>query len=140
MLYFMRISSYIMSFLMSSCWSSLLLIVEIKWLYSFSRLFIQNRLIKCFHRLLDRNSINLFIFNSEDSFTHLKDWLEEARRYSRPEATFMILGNKRDLSINGERQVEFLTSSQFAQENDCLLFETSALTGENVENAFYKIV
>ena len=140
MLYFMRISSYIMSFLMSSCWSSLLLIVEIKWLYSFSRLFIQNRLIKCFHRLLDRNSINFFIFNSEDSFTHLKDWLEEARRYSRPEATFMILGNKRDLSINGERQVEFLTSSQFAQENDCLLFETSALTGENVENAFYKIV
>lgn len=52
----------------------------------------------------------------------------------------MILGNKRDLSINGERQVEFLTSSQFAQENDCLLFETSALTGENVENAFYKLV
>ena len=52
----------------------------------------------------------------------------------------MILGNKRDLSINGERQVELLTSSQFAQENDCLLFETSALTGENVENAFYKIV
>lgn len=40
---------------------------------------------------------------SEDSFNHLKDWLEEARQYSRPEATFMILGNKRDLSINGER-------------------------------------
>ena len=52
----------------------------------------------------------------------------------------MIVGNKRDLSINGERQVEFLSSSQFAQENDCLLFETSALTGENVENAFYKLV
>ena len=80
------------------------------------------------------------IIYSEDSFNHLKDWLEEAKQYSRPEATFMILGNKRDLSINGERQVELLTSSQFAQENDCLLFETSALTGENVENAFYKIV
>ena len=52
----------------------------------------------------------------------------------------MILGNKRDLSINGERQVELLTSSSFAQENECLMFETSAMTGENVENAFYKIV
>ena len=91
---------------------------------------------------LIRNANVIFLcnFNSEDSFNHLKDWLEEAKQYSRPEATFMILGNKRDLSINGERQVEFLTSSQFAQENDCLLFETSALTGENVENAFYKIV
>ena len=52
----------------------------------------------------------------------------------------MLLGNKKDLSINGERVINYLQASQFAQENDCLLYETSALTGENVENAFYKLV
>ena len=39
-----------------------------------------------------------------------------------------------------EREVEFLTASSYAQENECLLFETSALTGENIENAFGKLV
>jgi Ras-related protein Rab-4B len=52
----------------------------------------------------------------------------------------MILGNKKDLAINGERQVDYIRASNFAQENDCLLYEVSALTGENVENAFYKLV
>ena len=52
----------------------------------------------------------------------------------------MLVGNKKDLAINGERQITFLTASQFAQENEALMFETSAMTGENVENAFYKLV
>ena len=52
----------------------------------------------------------------------------------------MILGNKRDLAINGERQIDYITASNYAQENESLLYEISALTGENVENAFYKLV
>lgn len=52
----------------------------------------------------------------------------------------MILGNKKDLAVNGERQIDFIRASNFAQENNCLLYEISALTGENVENAFYKLV
>ena len=39
-----------------------------------------------------------------------------------------------------EREVELLAASSYAQENECLLFETSALTGENIENAFNKLV
>ena len=51
----------------------------------------------------------------------------------------MILGNKKDRALSNEREVEFLQASGFAQENECLLFETSALTGENIENAFLKL-
>ena len=29
-------------------------------------------------------------------------------------ATFMILGNKKDLAINGERQIDFIRASNFA--------------------------
>ena len=45
------------------------------------------------------------------------------------------MGNKKDLSVAGERQVEYANACGFAQENECLLFETSALTGENIDNA-----
>ena len=36
------------------------------------------------------------------------------------------------------REVTFLEASRFAQENDLMFVETSALSGENVEEAFLK--
>ena len=75
-----------------------------------------------------------------DSFTHLQAWINDARQYSRPEASYLILGNKKDLAASGEREVDVLQASGFAQENECLLFETSAITGENVDTAFNKLV
>ena len=50
------------------------------------------------------------------------------------------MGNKKDLSVVGERQEEYANACGFAQENECLLFETSALTGENIDNAMNKLV
>ena len=35
--------------------------------------------------------------------------------------------------------MEYASACVFAQENECLLFETSALTGENIDNAFEKL-
>uniref|UniRef100_A0A2I3H8J0 RAB4A, member RAS oncogene family n=1 Tax=Nomascus leucogenys TaxID=61853 RepID=A0A2I3H8J0_NOMLE len=43
-------------------------------------------------------------------------------------------GNKKDLDAH--REVIFLEDSRFAQENELMFLETSALTGENVEKAF----
>lgn len=37
-----------------------------------------------------------------------------------------------------ERQVTFLEASRFAQENDIMFVETSALTGEGVDDVFVK--
>uniref|UniRef100_A0A8U8BXJ5 Uncharacterized protein n=1 Tax=Geospiza parvula TaxID=87175 RepID=A0A8U8BXJ5_GEOPR len=48
----------------------------------------------------------------------------------------ILCGNKKDLE--GEREVTFLEASRFAQENELMFLETSALTGENVEEAFLK--
>ena len=52
----------------------------------------------------------------------------------------MLLGNKKDLAASGERQIDFLTASNYAQENECLLFETSAMTGENIEHSFEVLI
>ena len=68
-----------------------------------------------------------------ESFNHLNNWISDAKQYSRPDATYLLLGNKKDLVVAGERQVDYISASQYAQENECLLFETSAKTGENIE-------
>jgi|TARA_B110000211_G_C13817192_1_gene437559 Ras-related protein Rab-4B len=54
----------------------------------------------------------------------------------RKDISVVLTGNKSDLK--DERQVTFLEASRFAQENDALFLETSALTGENVEEVFLK--
>uniref|UniRef100_A0A2K6PPX3 RAB4A, member RAS oncogene family n=1 Tax=Rhinopithecus roxellana TaxID=61622 RepID=A0A2K6PPX3_RHIRO len=46
----------------------------------------------------------------------------------------ILCGNKKDLDV--DREVTFLEASRFAQENKLMFLETSALTGENVEEAF----
>ncbi|XP_042627611.1 ras-related protein Rab-4B-like [Cyprinus carpio] len=48
----------------------------------------------------------------------------------------ILCGNKKDL--DADREVTFLEASRFAQENELMFLETSALTGENVEEAFLK--
>lgn len=49
----------------------------------------------------------------------------------------MIAGNKKDLEEN--RAVEMLEGAKYAQENDCLFTETSAMTGEGVDDVFTKL-
>ncbi|XP_065715495.2 ras-related protein Rab-4B isoform X2 [Patagioenas fasciata] len=53
-----------------------------------------------------------------------------------PSIVIILCGNKKDL--DAEREVTFLEASRFAQENELMFLETSALTGENVEEAFLK--
>lgn len=45
-----------------------------------------------------------------------------------------LLGNKGDL--DGQREVTFDEAKRFAEENNLLFLETSAKTGEKVEDAF----
>ena len=66
--------------------------------------------------------------------------MADAKQYCREEATYIILGNKADKDVEGLREVEYYKASGFAQDNDCLMFETSALTGANIDAAFNKLV
>ena len=47
---------------------------------------------------------------------------------------FFILGNKGDL--DGQREVTYDEAKRFAEENELLFLETSAKTGDYVEDAF----
>merc|ERR1712190_586672 len=74
---------------------------------------------------------------NRDSYNHLLNWLADARTLARADISIITVGNKCDLK--DRRSVTFLEASRCAQENDVLFLETSALTGEGVEDVFIKV-
>ncbi|CAG0913513.1 unnamed protein product [Notodromas monacha] len=73
---------------------------------------------------------------SRESFNNLSEWLSDARKLASPNIVILLVGNKKDLEE--EREIPFLEASRFAQENEIMFLETSALTGDHVEEAFLK--
>eukprot|EP01105_Mastigella_eilhardi_P022738 TRINITY_DN5649_c0_g3_i1.p1 TRINITY_DN5649_c0_g3~~TRINITY_DN5649_c0_g3_i1.p1 ORF type:complete len:249 (+),score=69.69 TRINITY_DN5649_c0_g3_i1:104-748(+) len=70
------------------------------------------------------------------TFNHITSWLTDARNLTGSNTVIMLIGAKRDLEA--QRQVTFEEANAFAQENGLMFMETSAKTGENVEEAFLK--
>jgi len=79
----------------------------------------------------------VYDITNRDSYSHLINWLADARTLARADISIVAAGNKCDLK--DKRAVTFLESSRIAQENDILFLETSALPGEGVEEVFIKV-
>jgi len=79
----------------------------------------------------------LYDVTSRDSYNNLPTWLQDAREQAWKDISIIAVGNKCDLKE--ERKVSFLEASRFAQEQDILFLETSALTGENVQDVFHTL-
>ncbi|EGR31194.1 hypothetical protein IMG5_116200 [Ichthyophthirius multifiliis] len=82
-------------------------------------------------------SLLIFDITHKESFDSLQMWLNEVINNANKSLSFIVIGNKIDLI--GKRQVTYEEAQQFAKENNFIYIETSALTGENVENAFKQI-
>nr|XP_013224542.2 ras-related protein Rab-4A [Columba livia] len=76
----------------------------------------------------------VYDITSRETYNALTNWLTDARMLASQNIVIILCGNKKDL--DAEREVTFLEASRFAQENELMFLETSALTGENVEEAF----
>jgi len=70
------------------------------------------------------------------TYNHLTSWLTDARNLTNPNTVIMMIGNKKD--SEDQRDVSYEEASNFAKENGLIFLETSAKTGENVEEAFLK--
>mmetsp|Transcript_123512 Transcript_123512/g.335410 ORF Transcript_123512/g.335410 Transcript_123512/m.335410 type:complete len:216 (-) Transcript_123512:279-926(-) len=79
----------------------------------------------------------VYDITNRDSYNHLVNWLQDARTLARADTSIITVGNKCDMK--DKRAVTFLEASRCAQENDILFLETSALTGEGVEEVFIKV-
>ena len=78
----------------------------------------------------------LLIFDVTDSksFEEVSGWLEEIRSYAVPTVNIVLVGNKCDMER--ARKVTTQEAKQFAEENGVAYRETSALSGENVDQTF----
>ena len=68
------------------------------------------------------------------SFESLSDWIEDCKNSSPKTVVMVLVGNKCDLAQN--REVNEEEGREFAEKHGMLFFETSAKTGQNVEEVF----
>jgi Ras-related protein Rab-4B len=80
-------------------------------------------------------AILVYDITSRETYNHVTSWLSDARSLANKDIAIILVGNKADLP---NREVTFLEASRFAQENDLMFLETSALSGEGVENVFFQ--
>ena len=78
----------------------------------------------------------VYDITNRNSFQNIKSWLEDCKKQS-PKTVFLVLiGNKTDLEE--KRQVTYEEGAAFAEKRGLLFFETSAKTGQNIEEIFVK--
>lgn len=86
-----------------------------------------------------RNSDGVLLvydITKRSSFENLKDWLDDVRSHVDPQTSvFMVVGHKADKGTE-HRAVTSHEAQHFAQVNGFRFFETSAVNGQNIENAF----
>jgi small GTP-binding protein len=83
-------------------------------------------------------AILVFDITSYNSFISVANWLEEVRKVAPQETAIILVANKVDLA--NLREVSTEEGQLFAQKNDLLYIETSALHSTNVEKAFVTLI
>ncbi|OAX40038.1 ras-domain-containing protein [Rhizopogon vinicolor AM-OR11-026] len=78
--------------------------------------------------------ILVYDVTDNDTFTNVKQWLQEIDRYASEGVNKLLVGNKCDLTT--KRVVEYSIAKEFADQLSIPFLETSALNATNVEQTF----
>ena len=76
----------------------------------------------------------VYDITEQKTFYDVTSWLNDCRDMCYKDILIYLIGNKNDLE--DKRQVSKEEGQQFAEENNLVFFETSALTGNNIEEIF----
>ena len=81
----------------------------------------------------------VFDLTSKQSFECLNEWIENYYKYSDPnsEKNVVLIGNKCDLVDRREITQEEI--DKFIKDNNIMYYETTAKTGQNIDECFYFI-
>ena len=77
----------------------------------------------------------VYDISNRNSFNNVSNWIEDCRNNSSEKIFMVLIGNKSDLA--DKRQVSTEEGRELAEKYEMKFYETSAKTGENVNEIFY---
>ena len=80
----------------------------------------------------------VYDITNEESFEHIRQWIKDCKDLAPKSVQLVLIGNKSDLE--DKRAILNQRGLELAKENNMLFFETSALNGNGVEEAFNKTI
>ncbi|XP_058224799.1 ras-related protein RABA3 [Rhododendron vialii] len=80
----------------------------------------------------------VYDITKRQTFDHVARWVEELRAHADSSIVIMLIGNKSDLG--DQRAVPTEDAIEFAENQGLFFSETSALSGDNVDTAFLKLL
>ena len=80
----------------------------------------------------------VYDISTEESFQHIQTWIKDCKDLAPKTVQLVLIGNKSDLE--DKRVISYERGQSLASENNMLFFETSALNGNGVEEAFKKSI
>ena len=97
---------------------------------------------KFLHRSFYEGAFGAFIvfdLSRHQTFSNMKTWLSEMRSIVIDDIPKAIIGNKSDLIPEIGQIIDRSEIEEYAKKEGCFYVETSAKTGENVEDAFLEL-
>lgn len=84
----------------------------------------------------------VYDITKESTFGNLKSWLENLKDHAEADICIMLVGNKLDLVKQDPtlREVDFEQANEFAKQENLMFIETSAVSDENVKDAFENLL
>ena len=76
----------------------------------------------------------VYDITNRDTFNNVLSWIDEVKKNGPNAITLILVGNKSDL--NDKRVISIEEGENFAHNNNMLFYETSALTGDNINKLF----
>jgi len=76
----------------------------------------------------------VYDITNRDSFNNVLSWIDEVKKNGPNTITLVLVGNKSDL--NDKRVISIEEGENFATNNNMPFYETSALTGDNINKLF----
>ena len=80
----------------------------------------------------------VYDITKEESFEHIQTWLKDCKELAPRTVLLVLVGNKSDLEE--QRVISKERGENLAKENNMMFFETSALNGNGIEEAFQKSI